>query len=355
MSQSPRILIARLGAMGDIIHALPAVLSLRRALPQCEIGWLVEERWLPLLCAPGFERSGETYPQRPLVEHIHAVNTLGWRKSLTEVRTWKQISGVTREVRGLHYDIAIDIQGALKSGAMASFSHAPAIWGFAHPRENIASLFYTRRVDARAAHIVDQNLELASAVAAAVGGLRDDSPPGFFLPSDPDAERWAREEINRMHAERVAIINPGAGWGAKQWPADRYAQVAEWLTARGITPLINFGPGEEGLAREVLHHAPGSQLLDAPMSRLIAMARRAVLFIGGDTGPLHLAAALDVAVVALFGPTDPARNGPYCRRRAVLRSAQSLTSYSHRNRIDAGLVSITAAEVIAAAEKLLES
>jgi heptosyltransferase-1 len=238
---------------------------------------------------------------------------------------------------------------------MASISHAPAIWGFAHPRENAASLFYTRRVDARAAHIVDQNLELASAVAASVGGAPDDSPPSFLLPFDPGAERWAREEIDRMHADRVAIINPGAGWGAKQWPAERYAEVARWLTARDVTPLINFGPGEEDLAREVLHHAPGAQLLQASMPRLIAMTRRATLFIGGDTGPMHLAAALGVAVVALFGPTDPERNGPYCQRRVVLRSAQSLTSYSHRNRVDAGLISITSTEAIAAAEQLLES
>ena len=355
MSQRPRILIARLGAMGDIIHALPAVLSLHRALPQCEIGWLVEERWLPLLCAPGTERHGETHPRRPLVEHLHVVDTRGWRKALAQVRTWRHIIGITRSVRELHYDVAIDIQGAIKSGAMALLSRAPAIWGFAHPRENAASVFYTRRVDPRAAHVVDQNLELASAVAAAVGGTRDDSAPGFLLPFDPDAERWAREEIDRMHADRVAIINPGAGWGAKQWPVERYSEIARWLTARGITPLINFGPGEDDLAREVLYHAPGSQLLQASMSRLIAMTRRAALFVGGDTGPMHLAAALGVAVVALFGPTDPARNGPYCQRRAVLRSAQSHTSYSHRNQIDAGLVSITSAEAIAAGEKLLES
>ena len=355
MTRRPRILIARLGAMGDVIHALPAALSLCHSLPNCEIGWIVEERWSPLLCAAGTARHGAVSPQRPLVEHVHAVDTRGWRKSLTRLGTWRQIVAANREVRDLHYDIAIDIQGAIKSAALTSLSGAKVMWGFAHPRENVASLFYSRRCDVRAVHVIDQNLELAATVAASLSAITVDEPTGFVFPLDADAENWAREEIDRIHGDRIAIVNPGAGWGAKQWPAKSYAEVARWLHARDIIPLINFGPGEEALACEVVAMAPGARLLQASLARLTAIARRAGLFVGGDTGPLHLAAALDVPVVALFGPTDPGRNGPYCQRRTVLRSAQSETSYSHVSRVDAGLVSITAAETIAAAERLLES
>jgi heptosyltransferase-1 len=158
----------------------------------------------------------------------------------------------------------------------------------------------------------------------------------------------------QLAAGALAMINPGAGWGAKQWPAERYGEVARVLASDGMIPLINFGPGEEELANQVVA-ASGSKAvaISCSLGELIALTRRARLFIGGDTGPLHLAAALQVPVVAIFGPTDPARNGPYGTKSIVLRDPASRTSLSHTSAPDPGLLRITADAVIAAARTLL--
>jgi heptosyltransferase-1 len=149
-------------------------------------------------------------------------------------------------------------------------------------------------------------------------------------------------------------VNPGAGWGAKCWPAERYAEVTRALAVHGLRAIVNFGPGEEPLAREVERCSGGVAIaMPTTVAELVALCRRARLCIGGDTGPIHLAAALGVPVVALFGPTDPARNGPYSNRAVVLRSGSSRTTTSHEKQPEEGLLQITAAEVIAAARYLL--
>jgi heptosyltransferase-1 len=152
------------------------------------------------------------------------------------------------------------------------------------------------------------------------------------------------------------ILNPGAGWGAKQWPAERYGGIAKALANRGVSSIINFGPGEDEFARLAEKTSGGAACaLSFSVGELIALTRRARLFIGGDTGPMHLAAALHIPVVALFGPTDPARNGPSRTKSIVLRNQASRTSLSHRTEPDPGLLAITPEEVLAAAYKLLET
>jgi heptosyltransferase-1 len=151
------------------------------------------------------------------------------------------------------------------------------------------------------------------------------------------------------------VINPGAGWGAKCWPAARYAEVARGLAEAGVRSIINFGPKEEGLAHAVEAASGGAaQAVSCRIGELIALMRRARLFVGGDTGPMHLAAALGVPVVGIFGPTDPARNGPYGTEAVVLRSPESLTNHSRRARPDEAMLSISAADVLSAARKLLK-
>jgi heptosyltransferase I len=154
-------------------------------------------------------------------------------------------------------------------------------------------------------------------------------------------------------AKRVAILNPGAGWQAKQWPTQHYAQLAKRLPGLGLTPIVNVGPGEEALGQKVSTLAGGIEVASFPLRSLIALTRSASLFVGGDTGPMHLAAMLGVPTVAIFGPTDPSRNGPYYQRTAVLRSPRSHTSYSHSATHDAGIESITVDEVMIAIEKVL--
>ncbi len=149
-------------------------------------------------------------------------------------------------------------------------------------------------------------------------------------------------------------MNPGAGWGAKRWPVERYGAVAQALAREGIRSIINYGPGEEDLAAAVrAASADTATLLKSSITELISLTRRAKLFIGGETGPLHLAAALHVPVVAIFGPTDPARNGPYGTCSLVLRSPASPTTHARRSRPDEGLLDITAESVVSAARDLL--
>ncbi len=175
------------------------------------------------------------------------------------------------------------------------------------------------------------------------------------LPFDPVAEQFVEKRLRELDLHNFVILNPGAGWGAKQWPAERYGAVAQALARKGIPSFINFGPGEERLARIAEAASGGSaRALSFSIGELVALTRRARLFIGGDTGPLHLAAALRVPVVALFGPTDPARNGPFRTRSVVLRHPDSPTTLSHRTEPDPGLMAITADQVIDAALKLRE-
>ena len=149
-------------------------------------------------------------------------------------------------------------------------------------------------------------------------------------------------------------MNPGAGWGAKRWPAQRYGEVARALAKNGLTCLVNCGPGEENLFEEVNAASGGAvRPTKATITGLIALTRRARLFIGGDTGPIHLAAALQVPVVAIFGPTDPARNGPYGTRSIVLRNPASPTTHARNAQPDEGMLEISVDAVVNAARRLL--
>jgi heptosyltransferase-1 len=265
-------------------------------------------------------------------------------------KTYDEIGGVLREIRAQRYDAAADFQGALKSAFFARASKAEAILGFQRPREGPARLFYGLTVSGEGTHVIEQYFSLGEAIA---GSKLPHSAPG--LPRDEHAELSTEGMLSSI-GNSFVLLNPGAGWGAKQWPAERYGQLSLALSRCGYKPVINFGPGEEEIAAKVREASGGvAQPLACSISELIALIRRARLFIGGDTGPMHLAAALRVPVAALFGPTDPARNGPYGTRSIVLRHAASKTSLSHTSALDPGLLNISADEVIAAARELLES
>jgi heptosyltransferase-1 len=281
---------------------------------------------------------------------VHVVDTKRWRKSLLSRDTKREARQVLLEVRNHHYESAVDFQGALKSAVVARLSKANVAFGFVHPREWPARIFYQYRVETSAAHVIDQYHSLAERV---VGKPLTHSATIF--PRDERAEVSLAKKISGV-SKNLVIINPGAGWGSKQWPAARYGEVARALSLLGLLPLINFGPKEHELAYEVQIASGGSaQPISCSISELIALTGRARLFIGGDTGPLHLAAALQIPVVAIFGPTDPARNGPYATKSVVLRNPISKTSLSHTSAPDPGLLAISADEVVAAARELLRS
>ncbi len=345
-----RILIVRLGAMGDVIHGLHAGAALREAFPEVLLGWLIEERWAELLCTLSTPRSGPRSAQRPLVDRVHTVNTRQWRHALFSAATWERVAANLSDLRAARYEIALDLQGAVRSSLLARWSGAPVIYGAAQPRENLATMFYTRQIIAGGDHIVEQNLALAEAVAH-----QHLKMPQVDLPRDPAAEQECDHRLQANGIQEFALLNPGAGWGAKQWPAERYGQVAKHLSERGVKPLVNFGPGEKDLAHAVKTASGGAaETFSGSLTQLIALTRRARLFVGGDTGPMHLAAALGVPVVGIFGPTDPARNGPFGTRTIVLRGPSSSTSYRHVVQPHDGLLEISPGQVVAAARQLLE-
>ena len=344
-----RILVVRLSAMGDVIHTLPAAQALRAALPEAMIGWIIEERWAELLCAPGTPLRGPRSAQRPLADWVHPVSLTGWRKSLFTIPTLQQIAKVWNDVRSVHYDVAVDLQGAIRSGVLARWSGAPRVYGASEPRESPASLWYTRRVIARGAHVVEQYLSVAEAVTQ-----RKMKQPPIEFPHDTEAEQRIDQRLAEQRISNFAILNPGAGWGAKRWPAERYGRVARALADDGVRAILNYGPGEDDLAREAAAASAGTAVpMKCSITELIALTRRARLFIGGDTGPLHLAAVLQVPVVAIFGPTDPARNGPYGTRSIVLRNPASPTTHARHTQPDQGLLEIGVDAVVEAVRALL--
>jgi heptosyltransferase-1 len=354
-----RLLIVRLSAMGDVIHALPAVAALRGAFPDAHIGWLIEERWSELLCAPGAARRGRRSKARPLVDEVHSVSLKAWGKSLFSVSTAQRIATVWNDVRGARYDAAVDLQGAIRSALLARWSGARVVYGAAEPRESPASLWYARKAFARGRHVIEQNLSVVEAVLRVTGNAQPRNPfpvehSPVDLPWDSQAEVRVGRRLEESGVSDFAILNPGAGWGAKRWPAERYGEVALGLAAQGLKSILNYGPGEEELANAAQAASQGAALaMSLNLTELIALTRRARLFIGGDTGPLHLAAALRVPVVAIYGPTDPARNGPFGTRSVVLRSAESVTTHARFSETEEGMLAIGSEVVVGAAERLL--
>lgn len=335
------MLIMRLSAMGDILHALPAVTALREARPKWQIGWAIEPRWKPLLAAEGAEGRG---PAMPIVDRIHIVSAKQWARSPLSAKTLQEVRRVRRELRDERYDVCVDLQGAVRSAVIARWARVERLIGEDAPRERIARWLFTERMKTRGVHVIEQAIEVMNAV---VGDVLPVVPP--LLPEDAEAER----RVDAISGAFV-LIHPGAGWGAKRWPPERYAAVARRLRESGYNVMVNAGPGEESLANEVAELSDGAAVaLPSSITELIAVTRRAALVIGGDTGPVHLASALNRPVVGVFGPTDPARNGPFGGRFRVLRHPESKRDHTRHAKPEAGLLTITPDAVIDAAMELL--
>ncbi len=304
----PRILIVRLGAMGDILHTMPAVAALRAAQPNAEIAWVLEPRWFPLLeCA----------------NVVHHLLPLDRRDALS-------IWTAQRWLKRWRPDVAIDFQGLMKSALVARCSTAPRRVGFAGGlREEAAGIFYTDAIATTATHVVDRNCDLVG-LPAAMPPLPQGHPDGA-LPPGP-----------------FVLAAPLAGWNSKQWPMERYAELAALLRDRhAITLVLNVAPNQatpEGVFR---HESSIAGLIDA--------TRRAQAVLGLDSGPLHLAAALGKPGVALFGPTDPARNGPYRAPITVLRQPNAETTYKRGDQIAPSMMSLSVEKVYAALAQQLSA
>jgi heptosyltransferase-1 len=340
-----RLLVVRVGAMGDILHALPAVTALRLAHPNWEIGWVVEPRWRGLLAAPEVTTRGAGMP---VVDRLHFASTRDWASNPIHPKTAGAIASLRKELVAAEYDAVLDMQGAIRSATIARMAKVRRIIGEAEPREKPARWLFTERVATRGVHVIEQDIELASAVA---GDELTFTPAQ--LPLDPAAERWCDELLASSGTRPAALINPGAGWGAKRWPVERYAKVARGLMERGFRILVNAGPSEEPMADAIVKETSGGAIpLATSLDQLIALSRRIALCVAGDTGPLHLACALGRPVVGIYGPTDPSRNGPYGTQFRVLRNPQSKRDHKRREEPEAGLLSITHEDVLQAAAEL---
>jgi heptosyltransferase I len=353
MQSKYRLLVVRLGAMGDILHALPAVTALREAHPEWAIDWVVEPIWSALLTAePGTVRdTGAKFPKQPVVDRVHFAATRKWRRNVSARETRREIGEFRRVLKQERYDAVLDLQGAIRSALIGRMAKSRRYIGEAAPRESAAKWLFTERITTRGVHVIEQDVELAQAIAG--DELKPVKP---MLPFDPDAEEWADGLMAEGGNCPAVLINPGAGWGAKRWPVERYSDVARRLLNKGCRVFVNAGPGEALLADEVVKRTGGgATALVGSVGKLLAMTRRVSLAIAGDTGPLHLACALGRPVVGIYGPTDPGRNGPFGTPFKVLRNPESRRDHTRRQEPEAGLLTITPDEVMEAAEGLLYS
>lgn len=323
------VLIVRLGALGDIVHTIPAVAAIRKAFADAQIDWLVDRKHRDIVDLV------------TVVDRVIAIDSnslAGWSEAIRLIRQTK-------------YNAAIDLQGLLKSAVFARASGADHVIGFSiyHLREKTARPFYSTTADVDEEHIILRNLRLLRAIDVETTEI------AFPLRvPDSDAVKQLRERIPADRA--IALINPGAAWPNKRWPPEHFGGLASFIRDEcHMTPVILWGPGEESLAEGVVTVSAGAAV-KAPATRvtdIVALARAASLFVSGDTGPLHIAAAVGTPIVALFGPTDPARNGPFRAEDISISRYQACSCHYDRRCHESAwcLADISVAEVCAAVKR----
>jgi lipopolysaccharide heptosyltransferase I len=290
--RSPRILILRLSALGDVILSLPVLCALRRAFPQAWIAWAVQQG-----------------PGRILADHPDLDERILVPKHwLLQPRA---ILALRRHLRSRRFDWAIDIQGLTKSAALGWLARASRQVTFAtRDARELSPYLATDLVFPRKAHVVERNLELLQVL-----GIRE-APAEFRLPHWPAAAETARQIRQHLGCTGpFAILNPGAGWPSKLWPTERFGRVAFHLQVRWQLPSLVLWAGakEKNLAEQVVAASDGAAILAPPtgLQELAELCRQAAIFISADTGPLHLAAAVGTPCVGLYGPWPAERCGPY--------------------------------------------
>lgn len=302
-----KILIVRLGAIGDVVHTLPAVAALRRSLPGARIAWAVEK-------GP----SARLLRGSPSIDELIELDLRGWRKNPVSVETIREARAALAGLRATRFDVALDFQGLLKSAAIPWIAGIPRRIGFSRDvlREPASSLLLTEQVAANDDdHVIRKNLHLATALGCDVSG--DYEFPIALGESDLE---FADSTAKRMNGS-YAILNPGGGWPTKLWGADGFAAVADRLnTTYGMKSVVTYGPGEESLAEKIVSasRTGAAEMLKSDLKEFFALAGRSSLFIGGDTGPMHLAAAAAAPIVSIFGPTSSRRNGPFRKEDLVI-------------------------------------
>jgi lipopolysaccharide heptosyltransferase I len=296
-----RILIVKLGSIGDIVHTLPALAAMRRALPDSEISWVVERG------------ASEILKDNPFLDRLIEVDTKALRRGLMSGETLRAPRQQLRLLRASAFDLALDFQGLLKSSLAARLSRAQRVYGFARDalREPASRFLVHETVSIPTGlHVIRKNLTL---VKSALGISVPDDPDDFEFPiALNQADEFESAEAARETEGRYVILNPGGGWPTKLWSADKFGALADQLWDRfRLHSLVTYGPGEAGLAEQVLSNSRSgkAQAVCLSLKGFFALAKDAEVYIGGDTGPTHLAVAARTPVVGLFGPTEWWRNG----------------------------------------------
>jgi len=321
----PRFLLVRLGSLGDIVHTFPAAAALRDSFPRAEIIWLTHPRWVELVASS------------QLATEIWPVDT----------RDFSQVRPILKKIRHSTWDAAIDYQGLWKSASLPFLGRVPRRIGFSSAtiREFGVPVLYTDRVRTHSAHIAEQNGELS--LQAGANKLVGE----FTLYVDPQNDALAGSHLAKQGFSQYIVLSPGGGWPSKCWPPERFGALCQKIHANlQLRCVINYGPGEEQLAAAVQQTSGAANPIpyNGELAPLMALLRNALCIVGGDTGPLHLAVALNTPAVALFGPTDPARNGPYPPQPVVLRSPSAVTTYQRGDRTDPSLLQLSVDAVFAA-------
>lgn len=294
-----RILFVKLGAIGDIVHALPALAEVRRAYPDAVIDWVAESK------------SGEILRDNPAIDRLLEIDTHSIRKLRSPESLIKEIRRQAGPLRDGGYDVAIDLQGLLKSALIAKVSGAKQRWGFdrAGLKEPAAALMYTDRIATdRRVNVIEKNLQL---VRGALG--IDDESDVLEFPIGVGAQH--RAEADAIAAQTngdFVIFNPAGGWVTKLWPAENYGRLAERIRSEfGLSSIVTTGPKEKALAARVKEFSgdAGIILAEPSLKGFYELAKKAVVYVGGDTGPTHIAVAAGAPVVGIFGPTEWWRNG----------------------------------------------
>ncbi|HTQ59905.1 MAG TPA: glycosyltransferase family 9 protein [Candidatus Solibacter sp.] len=326
----PRFLVVRLGSLGDIVHTFPAVSALRESFPGAEIVWLTHPRW------------------KLLVESSNLASQI-WA---TETRSIYSLRKLIKDLRNLPWDAAIDYQGLWKSAGLAFLGGIKRRIGFSSEtvREFGVSILYTDKVHCRTIHIADQNGELSL-----YAGARN--PVTQFTLHVPQAsDHEMREHLQEHSLTRYVVLSPGGGWRSKCWPPERFGELSKMIhESLGLRCVVNYGPGEEDLALAITDCSGGAAPLpyNGSLGTLMALLRNAACIIAGDTGPLHLAIALGTPAVALFGPTDPARNGPYRTDDIVFRAPGVVRTHRRMDEVHPSMLKIQVTDVFDAVRRRL--
>ena len=318
-----RILVVKLGSIGDIVHTLPAVAAMRRALPDAEISWVVERR------------TSEILRDNPLVNRLIVIDTKALRRGLMSGETLRAPRQQLRLLRASAFELALDFQGLIKSAAIARLSGARRIVGFerAALREPPSRVLFHESVPIPPlTHVIRKNLEL---VKTALQIKVPENPEDWEFPIVIHSEH--QDEADRASegtGQRYAILNPGGGWPTKLWSAEKFGSLADELwTHFGLHSLITTGPGEDELAGRVLAGSKSgkARAVSVSLKGFCALARAADVYVGGETGPMHLAIAMRTPVVGLLGPTEWWRNGsPYAADVCVERTDIGCRENCHR-------------------------